>query len=89
METIKPAELHSAAGTPLSHRLTPIGHRLSRRSFLAASAVGLLAGQRRHPVTLGVQSYSFRDRPLEAAIAGMQKLGLRSCELWQVARRAA
>ncbi len=39
--------------------------------------------QRRHPVTLGVQSYSFRDRPLEAAIAGMQTLGLRSCELWQ------
>ena len=50
---------------------------------MAASAVGLLAVQRRHPVTLGVQSYSFRDRPLEAAIAAMQSVGLRSCELWQ------
>ncbi len=72
METAESAQLHSAAGAPLT-----------RRSFLAASAVGLLAVQRRHPVTLGVQSYSFRDRPLEAAIAGMQLLGLRSCELWQ------
>lgn len=72
METTKSAELHSAAGAPLT-----------RRSFLAASAVGLLAVQRRHPVTLGVQSYSFRDRSLADAIAGMQSLGLRSCELWQ------
>ena len=72
METAKSVELHSAAGTPLN-----------RREFLAASAVGLLALQRRHPVTLGVQSYSFRDRTLADAIAGMQKLGLRSCELWQ------
>jgi sugar phosphate isomerase/epimerase len=60
-----------------------MAHRLNRREFLAASAVGLLALQRRHPVTLGVQSYSFRDRPLDAVIAGMQSLGLRSCELWQ------
>jgi sugar phosphate isomerase/epimerase len=45
--------------------------------------VGLISLQRRHPVTLGVQSYSFRDRPLAEAIAGMQKVGLQSCELWQ------
>ena len=43
----------------------------------------MFALQRRHPVTIGVQSYSFRDRPLADAIAGMQKLGLQSCELWQ------
>lgn len=72
METTKPAELHTA-----------VCSTLNRREFMAASAVGLLALQRRRPVTLGVQSYSFRDRSLELAIAGMQKLGLRSCELWQ------
>ena len=47
------------------------------------SAIGLATLQRRHPVTIGVQSYSFRDRSLADAIAGMEKLGLRSCELWQ------
>lgn len=72
METEKPAGLHSTAGAPLT-----------RRSFLAASAAGLISRQRRHPVTIGVQSYSFRDRPLADAIAAMEKLGLRSCELWQ------
>lgn len=73
METVKPADLRAAAGAPVS-----------RRSFIAASAAALAVSRaRRHPVTIGVQSYSFRDRPLEAAIAAMQKLGLRSCELWQ------
>ena len=72
METKKLAHVHTAAGAPLT-----------RRSFLAASAIGLTALQRRHPVTIGVQSYSFRDRTLADAIAGMQKVGLQSCELWQ------
>jgi sugar phosphate isomerase/epimerase len=72
METIEPAVVHSAAG-----------QALSRREFVATSAAGLLALRQRRPVTIGVQSYSFRDRSLEEAIAGMQKIGLRSCELWQ------
>ena len=34
-------------------------------------------------VQLGVQSYSFRDRPLDAAIKAMTEVGLGECELWQ------
>jgi sugar phosphate isomerase/epimerase len=34
-------------------------------------------------VVLGVQSYSFRDRGLDEAIAAMKQVGLNSCELWQ------
>ena len=34
-------------------------------------------------VVLGTQSYSFRDRPLDEAIAAMASIGLATCELWQ------
>lgn len=33
-------------------------------------------------VQLGAQSYSFRDMPLDAAIAAMAEIGLGECELW-------
>ena len=34
-------------------------------------------------VQLGGQSYSFRDRPMDKAIAAFQEVGLGECELWQ------
>ncbi len=33
-------------------------------------------------VAIGAQSYSFRDRPLDQAIAGMKTIGIGTCELW-------
>jgi sugar phosphate isomerase/epimerase len=57
---------------------------LTRREFHRLTIGGMLAGgAQRKGVTLGVQSYSFRDRSLDAAIEAMSRVGLTLCELWQ------
>ena len=70
---------------------------ISRREagkLIAAGGAGLLAARGRLPgaamidsvirgVQIGAQSYSFRDRPLAAAIEAYQAVGLGECELWQ------
>lgn len=63
--------------------------RITRREFgglLGAAALGRAAGKINSTfkgVTLGAQSYSFRDRPLDACIAAMVEVGLGECELYQ------
>ena len=61
----------------------------SRRDFaklaLAAPALplwGAKPNSKVNGVQIGVQSYSFRDRDLDGAIAGMVEAGLSSCEMY-------
>ena len=63
---------------------------LSRRELtrlpLAALSLPLEAAalnSKIHGVQIGAQSYSFRDRPLDACISAMVEVGLSECELWQ------
>jgi sugar phosphate isomerase/epimerase len=70
---------------------------ISRREacgLAIAGTAGVLIGRRRlfgaerinsivRGVEIGAQSYSFRDRPLAAAIKGYQEVGLGEAELWQ------
>ena len=54
--------------------------RLALTSLPLASAFAKL-DSRVNGVLIGAQSYSFRDRPLDAAIQGFVDVGLSSCEL--------
>src|SRR5579871_2437120 len=61
---------------------------VSRRGFgrLAVASLPLARAfgkpdSRVNGVLIGAQSYSFRDRPLDAAIQGFLDVGLSSCEL--------
>lgn len=53
-------------------------------AWLAPALMGAAgaASSKIRGVQIGAQSYSFRDRPLDEAIAGYVAVGINSCELW-------
>lgn len=55
----------------------------SRREFTLAAVGTAVVGKPVNGVVIGVQTNSFSDRPLDAAIAATKELGFRECELWQ------
>jgi sugar phosphate isomerase/epimerase len=57
---------------------------ITRREFHQVAFAGVVSALAPYKgVTIGVQSYSFRDRPLDGAIQGLAAAGIGSCELWQ------
>ena len=73
--------------------MAPISRREAGKILVAGTAGALLANHSSFAapkvnsvvrgVTIGAQSYSFRDRPLDAAIQGYLTVGLSECELYQ------
>ncbi|HEX5411924.1 MAG TPA: sugar phosphate isomerase/epimerase [Terriglobia bacterium] len=73
--------------------MAPISRREAGKILIAGAAGVLLANHSSFAVpkvnsvvrgvTIGAQSYSFRDRPLDAAIQGYLTAGLSECELYQ------
>ena len=60
---------------------------ITRRQFSQFALTGVAAAAARidpyyRGVRIGAQSYSFRDRPLDAAIAGMKEVGIGTVEMW-------
>ncbi len=60
---------------------------ITRRQFSQLALAGTAAAATRinpyhHGVRLGAQSYSFRDRGLDAAIAGMKEVGIGTVEMY-------
>ena len=75
-----------AAAGPSGHprRFAPISRRDFGRVALASLPLARASAKlnsRVHGVLIGAQSYSFRDRPLDAAIQGFVAVGLSECEL--------
>ena len=55
---------------------------LAAAPFVGGGAAQKAASSKFAGVRLGTQSYSFRDRSLDEAIAGMAAVGISYCELW-------
>jgi sugar phosphate isomerase/epimerase len=60
---------------------------ITRRNFTQLALAATASAARINPyfngVRIGAQSYSFRDRKLDAAIAAMKEVGIGTVEMWQ------
>ena len=59
-----------------------LGGALAVAPFVGIAAAQKASSSKIAGVRVGTQSYSFRDRSLDDAIAGMVAVGLSHCELW-------